>query len=177
MRPVPHRAANYGGERWSGVIENEEQALMAMKVRKAVFPAEGLGTRSLPAHQGAAETNAASHRQADHSVRRGRGGTFGLRPDHHGDPPRQEQHRRSLRRRRATSWGSSKRRWSSPSSATILAMTFAKYLEGVEVVERFRRASSPTPALPPRRNPSCCQSPRGRSRLSHAGLSLRDFPS
>jgi len=49
MRPVPHRAANYGGERWSGVIENEEQALMALKVRKAVFPAAGLGTRSLPA--------------------------------------------------------------------------------------------------------------------------------
>ena len=83
-------------------------------------------------HQGAAERNAAFHRQAGHSVRRGRGSTFGLRPDHHGDPPRQEQHRRSLRRRRATSWGSSKRRWSSPSSATILAMTFAKYLKGLK---------------------------------------------
>ena len=45
----------------------------SMRVRKAVFPAAGWGTRFLPGHQGAAEGDAAARRQADHPVR-GRGG-------------------------------------------------------------------------------------------------------
>ena len=49
-----------------------------MKVRKAVFPAAGLGTRFLPATKASAQRNASAGRQAHHSIWRGRGIGRGL---------------------------------------------------------------------------------------------------
>ena len=73
-------------------------SVVTATVRKAVFPAAGLGTRFLPGHQGAAEGNAAARRQADHPVRRRGGGRVGHRQHHPRHRPRQERDRGSLRR-------------------------------------------------------------------------------
>ena len=57
-----------------------------MKVKKAVIPAAGLGTRFLPATKSEAEGDAPGRRQARHPVRGGRGGAGRDRghPHHHG---------------------------------------------------------------------------------------------
>ena len=66
-------------------------------IRKAVFPAAA--RHPLPARdQGAAEGDAAAGRQADHPVRRRRGGRLRRRQHHPGHRPRQERDRGSLRR-------------------------------------------------------------------------------
>ena len=76
---------------------------MPMKVRKAVFPAAGRGTRFLPATKASPKEMLPIVDKPIIQYGVEEALEAGLRPDHHRDRPRKQRHRRSLRCR-ATNW-------------------------------------------------------------------------